>query len=90
MKQMPNSTVRPVHFEDFGGAGFERLVFAYHVRIGCSELAWYGQTGSDQGRDIIGVEPVDAAADGHPVRQPKRADPGQGRAGHGQGSRGAD
>lgn len=60
MKQMPNSTVRPVHFEDFGGTEFERLVFAYHVRVGWSDLAWYGQTGSDQGRDIIGVEPFDA------------------------------
>jgi len=60
MKQMPNSTVRPLHFEDFGGAEFERLVFAYHVRAGWSELVWYGQSGGDQGRDIIGVEPFDA------------------------------
>lgn len=58
---MPNRTVHRVHFEDFGGAEFERLVFAYHVRAGWSDLAWYGQTGSDQGRDIIGVEPFDAA-----------------------------
>lgn len=58
---MPNSTVRQVHFEDFGGAEFERLVFAYHVRAGWSDLAWYGQTGSDQGRDLIGMEPLDAA-----------------------------
>lgn len=61
MKQMPNRTVHRVHFEDFGGAEFERLVFAYHVRAGWSDLAWYGQTGSDQGRDIIGAEPFDAA-----------------------------
>ena len=61
MRQMPNSTVRRVHFEDFGGAEFERLVFAYHVRVGWSELAWYGQTGTDQGRDIIGMQPFDAA-----------------------------
>lgn len=61
MKQMPNRTVHRVHFEDFDGAEFERLVFAYHVRAGWSDLAWYGQTGSDQGRDIIGVEPFDAA-----------------------------
>ncbi len=40
MKQMPNSTVRPVHFEDFGGVEFERLVFAYHVRVGWSDLTW--------------------------------------------------
>jgi hypothetical protein len=54
-----NTTVRPVHFEDFSGGEFERLVFAYHVRAGWSELSWYGQTGSDLGRDIIGVEPFD-------------------------------
>lgn len=49
-------TVRPVHFEDFGGQDFERLVFAYHLRAGWSDLAWYGQTGSDLGRDIVGIE----------------------------------
>lgn len=47
MRQMPNRTVRSVHFKDFSGAEFERLVFAYHVRVGWSDLAWYGQTGSD-------------------------------------------
>jgi hypothetical protein len=51
--------VRPVLFVDFSGADFERLVFAYHLRDGWSELAWYGQTGSDHGRDIIGVQPFD-------------------------------
>jgi hypothetical protein len=55
---MPSRLVQRVHFEDFGGHEFERLVFAYHVRAGWSDLAWYGQTGSDQGRDIIGVEPL--------------------------------
>jgi hypothetical protein len=55
-------TVRPVHFEDFGGLDFERLVFAYHLRAGWSDLAWYGQTGSDLGRDIIGTEPFDGPA----------------------------
>lgn len=52
-------TVRPVHFEDFGGQDFERLVFAYHLRAGWHSLAWHGQTGSDLGRDIIGIEPFD-------------------------------
>lgn len=56
---MPNRTVRPVHFEDFSGADFERLVFAYHLRSGWTDVAWYVQTGSDQGRDIIGTEPHD-------------------------------
>lgn len=61
MSRTPNSTVHRVHFEDFGGAEFERLVFAYHLRAGWSDLAWYGQTGSDGGRDIIGAEPLDGA-----------------------------
>lgn len=56
---MPNVAVRPVHFGDFSGNEFERLVFAYHLRVGWTELAWYGQTGSDQGRDIAGLEPSD-------------------------------
>lgn len=55
---MPNRTVRPVHFEDFGGADFERLVFAYHLRAGWFGLAWHGQVGSDLGRDIVGQEPM--------------------------------
>ncbi|MBB4097463.1 hypothetical protein [Sphingomonas kyeonggiensis] len=53
---MLNTKVGPVHFEDFGGTEFERLVFAYHLRAGWTDLAWYGKTGSDQGRDIIGNE----------------------------------
>ena len=52
-------TVRPIHFEDFSGAEFERLVFAYHLCEGWVDLAWFGQTGSDQGRDIIGLRPSD-------------------------------
>jgi hypothetical protein len=55
----PPSTVQRVHFEDFGGTEFERLVFAYHVRAGWANIAWYGQTGSDQGRDIFGSEPLE-------------------------------
>ena len=48
-----SSTVHRVHFEDLGGIEFERLVFAYHVRIReWSAIDWYGQTGSDLGRDI--------------------------------------
>ena len=52
-------TVRPIHFEDFSGAEFERLVLAYHLCEGWTDLAWFGQTGSDQGRDIIGLRPFD-------------------------------
>ena len=48
--------VQPIHFEDFDGAQFERLVFAYHARTeSWKSLEWYGQTGSDLGRDIWGV-----------------------------------
>ncbi|MGD0462564.1 MAG: hypothetical protein ABSB74_08750 [Tepidisphaeraceae bacterium] len=48
-------TVQPVHFEDFSGHQFERLVFAYHLRIEkWRALEWYGQSGSDLGRDIWG------------------------------------
>jgi hypothetical protein len=48
-------TVQPVHFEDFSGQQFERLVFAYHLRTEkWRTLEWYGQSGSDLGRDIWG------------------------------------
>lgn len=53
------STVHPIHFEDYSGVQFERLVFAYHVRAGWRELIWHGQSGGDQGRDISGVEELD-------------------------------
>lgn len=46
-------TVRPIHFDDFDGFEFERLVFAYLARIrDWEEIQWYGQTGSEGGRDI--------------------------------------
>ena len=52
----PSTLVHLIHFEDFDGVQFERLVFAYHWRSDewCS-LEWYGQVGSDLGRDIWGV-----------------------------------
>ena len=59
MQNSINRTVGRVHFEDFSGTEFERLVFAYHVRAGWQDLAWYGQTGGDEGRDIIGTELFD-------------------------------
>ncbi|MFT3821842.1 MAG: hypothetical protein QM750_30185 [Rubrivivax sp.] len=53
---MPATTVQPIHFEDYSGAQFERLVFAYHVRSDkWLQLEWYGQVGGDRGRDIWGV-----------------------------------
>lgn len=56
---MPTRTVNRVHFEDYRGENFERLVFAFHVRAGWADVAWCGQTGSDQGRDVIGTEIFD-------------------------------
>lgn len=58
MKSMrqPATCVQPVHFEDFDGLQFERLVFAFHARTETwRSLEWYGQIGSDLGRDIWGV-----------------------------------
>ncbi len=52
----PAISVHPIHFEDLGGSNFERLVFAYHWRTDkWRSLEWYGQAGSDLGRDIWGV-----------------------------------
>ncbi len=52
----PAKYVQPIHFEDFDGSQFERLVFAYHARAEkWKSLEWYGQAGSDLGRDIWGV-----------------------------------
>lgn len=52
----PSIHVKRVHFEDFDGSEFERLVFAYHWRSDdWRSLEWYGQTGGDLGRDIWGV-----------------------------------
>ena len=63
---MPNRIVQPVHFEDFGGQQFERLVFAFLLRTeNWLSIQWYGQTGSDSGRDIWGVRETD----GHPQGQ---------------------
>jgi hypothetical protein len=57
---MPNRVVQPIHFEDFDGHQFERLVFAYLWRTGTwQSLDWYGQAGGDSGRDIWGVREQD-------------------------------
>ena len=56
----PLRYVAPVHFEDFSGEAFERLVFAYHLRAEWwRSLEWYGQVGSDSGRDIWGTRDND-------------------------------
>lgn len=59
---MATATVHPVHFEDYSGTQFERLVFAYHLRAGWTDLVWHGQSGGDQGRDIAGTEVFDDRA----------------------------
>jgi hypothetical protein len=52
----PARLVQRIHFEDFGGSQFERLVFAYLLRAEkWHELAWYGQGGDDGGRDLWGT-----------------------------------
>jgi hypothetical protein len=44
-----------IHFEDFGGQQFERLIFAYVSRQGeWDNVEWLGETGSDGGRDVWG------------------------------------
>ena len=48
---MATITVSPIHFEDYSGIQFERIVFAYHVRTGWLDLIWHGQSGGDKGRD---------------------------------------
>lgn len=56
----PTISVKPVHFDDYDGSEFERLVFAYHLRMDRWEsLEWYGQVGSDLGRDIWGIRVTD-------------------------------
>ncbi len=48
--------VQPIHFEDFDGSQFGRLVFAHHVRTETwKSVEWYSQAGSDLGRDIWGI-----------------------------------
>jgi len=61
----PAITVQRVHFEDFGGEEFERLVFAFLWRTErWRSLEWYGQVGSDLGRDIWGTKEDDRCKDG--------------------------
>src|SRR6266852_392370 len=57
----PTRTVQRVHFDDFDGKQFERLVYAYHTRTDAwRSLEWYGQIGSDLGRDIWGIRNSDS------------------------------
>ena len=50
------STVHPVNFQNLSGHEFERLVFATLLRMRAwHTLNWHGQTGGDEGRDIVGT-----------------------------------
>lgn len=52
----PEVVVLPIHFEDRSGIEFERLCFAYVLRMQeWKTIDWYGQLGSDRGRDIWGT-----------------------------------
>ncbi len=65
---MLSRTVQPIHFDDFDGRQFERLVFAYLLRTdNWFSLEWYGQTGSDSGRDIWGERERDSYPQGQKV-----------------------
>jgi len=60
--------VQRVHFDDFDGHQFERLVFAYFLRTdNWINLEWYGQTGSDLGIDIWGLRERDDCPQGQNV-----------------------
>lgn len=49
-------TIHPIHFKNLSGRDFERMVFATLMRMRAwHSLNWHGQTGGDEGRDIIGV-----------------------------------
>lgn len=49
-------TVHPIDFSNLSGHEFERLVFAVLLRMHAwHSLDWFGQTGGDGGRDIVGT-----------------------------------
>jgi len=65
---MINRSLHPLHFDDFEGHQFERLVFAYMLRTdNWLSLEWYGQAGGDSGRDIWGVRERDNFSQGQKV-----------------------
>ncbi len=53
---VPEKIVLPIHFEDRSGPEFERLCLAYIWRMReWKSIDWYGQLGSDSGRDIWAI-----------------------------------
>jgi len=68
MTKAPATTVHRIHFDDYDGTSFERLVFAFLLRTNdWVSLDWYGQTGSDSGRDIWGVRENDKFLNGQKI-----------------------
>ncbi|MDC0749999.1 hypothetical protein [Polyangium mundeleinium] len=62
---MPAKQTLPIHFEDYSAAAFERLVLAFHLRTErYRSIEWYGQVGSDLGRDILVVLDDDSVENG--------------------------
>lgn len=60
MKQGFNGSVHPFVFRHLSGHEFERLVFAFLLRRwSWRSLDWFGQSGNDGGRDIIGLRDGD-------------------------------
>lgn len=53
-------TVHPIDFSNLSGHEFERLVFATILRMHAwHTLDWFGQSGGDEGRDIVGTRDDD-------------------------------
>lgn len=62
------ATVHQFRFEGLGGRDFERLVFAYLLRTSdWLSLDWFGQSGSDSGRDIWGIQEDDRFPGGQKI-----------------------
>jgi hypothetical protein len=53
-QSLTTKITHPIHFEDFDGIQFERLVLAYHIQTEADNFEWYGAVGGDSGRDIWG------------------------------------
>lgn len=47
-----STQVGPIHFEDFSGKEFERLLLGFAIRSGWKDAEWLGEAGADGGRDI--------------------------------------
>ncbi len=58
------STVHPINFAPLSGKDFERLAFALMLRMhSWKDIDWYGQSGDDGGRDIVGTRAAEWGRD---------------------------